>query len=267
MKPEDRELLTPKGKGWMRLNYLKLEDMGIHFFEEKSEWMPQMWRSAAGLAADLSGGTSVPGLFAAGRACGLDPTVYMGGLSLCLCSATGNTAGKTAGKFAASAKSTVMDEELVSEQKRDLYRPLQKNGIMPKEVLREIQKAVFPCDVSILKNEAGLKRAAARLEVIKAELLPQMAAPDTHYLMKLMEVRSILLMSELYVRASLLRTESRAGHYREDYPGRDDAHWLGRLLAGQEAGGIAFRVDPLPIDRYAIKPTRYYSDNFTFPRA
>ncbi|HME43317.1 MAG TPA: FAD-binding protein [Syntrophorhabdales bacterium] len=264
MKPEDRELLTPKGKGWMRLNYLKLEDMGIHFFEEKSEWMPQMWRSAAGLAADLSGGTSVPGLFAAGRACGLDPTVYMGGLSLCLCSATGNTAGETAGRFAASAKSTVMDEELVNEQKRDLYRPVQKNGTMPKEVLREIQKAVFPCDVSILKNEAGLKRAAARLEVIKTELVPQMAAPDAHYLMKLMEVRSILLMSELYVRASLLRKESRAGHYREDYPGRDAAHWLGRLLAGQDADGIAFRVDPLPIDRYAIKPTRYYSDNFRF---
>jgi len=51
-----------------------------------------------------------------------------------------------------------------------------------------------------------------------------------HYLTKLMEVRSILLMSQLYVRASLARTESRAGHFRADYPERNDRKWLSQIL-------------------------------------
>ena len=267
MKPEDRELVTPKGSGWMRLNYLKLKDLGMSFFEDKLEWIAQMRLSVMGLAADVEGNTSVPGLFAAGRALATDPTVYIGGLSLCLCAVTGYTAGESAGRHAASGKSIDMDKDLAREQKQELYGPFQRTGITPKEVLREIQKTIFPHDVSILKNEASLNRALARLDAIRAELAPRMSAPDAHYLMKLMEVRSILLMSELYVRASLIRTESRAGHYREDYPVRDDAKWLGRLVARQEAGGLTFRVDPLPVGRYTIKPTRYYSDNFTFPRA
>jgi succinate dehydrogenase/fumarate reductase flavoprotein subunit len=154
----------------------------------------------------------------------------------------------------------------LAELKASLYKPLGKKGILPKEVLREIQESVFPCDVSILKQHTSLTRALEKLNKIEAELFPHMAAPDPHYLMKLMEVRSIHLMSQLYVRASLMRTESRAGHYREDYPERDDTKWLGQIMARLDRERFSLRFEPLPMDRYRITPTRYYSDNFTFPR-
>jgi succinate dehydrogenase/fumarate reductase flavoprotein subunit len=136
---------------------------------------------------------------------------------------------------------------------------------MPKQVLREIQKVIFPYDVSILKSGPSLKKALSKLETIKENLLPRMGAPDAHYLMKLMEVKSIFLMSELYVRASLMRKESRAGHFREDHPGRDDANWLCQILVSQKREAIDLRSEPLPVERHKIKPTRYYSDNFSFP--
>lgn len=267
MKPEDRELVTPKGGGWMELNYLKLKDLGMSFFEDKLEWIAQMRLSVMGIAADIAGRTSVPGLFAAGRARATDPTVYIGGLSLCLTAVTGYMSGEAAGSYAASQRLTNVDTDTISEQKHQLYKPFKKPGIPPKKVLREIQKVVFPYDVSILKKETSLKKALSQLDRIREELLPRMGALDAHYLMKLMEVRSIFLMSELFVRASLTRTESRAGHYREDYPTRDDAKWLGQILVTQKGGEIDLRVKPLPVDRYKIKPTRYYSDNFNFPPA
>lgn len=53
-----------------------------------------------------------------------------------------------------------------------------------------------------------------------------MRADDPHYLLKLREVRSMAFVSELYLRASLERKESRAGHYREDFPSRDNSRYL-----------------------------------------
>jgi len=81
MKPEDRELVTPKGGGWMELNHIKLRNFGMNFFENKLEWIAQMRLSVMGIKADIQGGTIVPGLFVTGRASATDPTVYIGGLS------------------------------------------------------------------------------------------------------------------------------------------------------------------------------------------
>jgi succinate dehydrogenase/fumarate reductase flavoprotein subunit len=266
MKSEDCELVTPKGGGWMELNYKKLRDLGMNFFENRLEWVAQMRRSVMGIRADIQGQTTVPGLFVTGRARVTDPTVYIGGLSLCLTAVTGYNAGESAGNFARSQKEPQVDESEVEEQKRILYAPLGKMGIPPKEVLREIQEVIFPYDISILKNEKSLKKALDKLERIKEELIPQMGVKDAHYLMKLMEVRSIAYMSELYVRASLMRTESRAGHYREDYPERDDKNWLSWIIASQKGGRFNLRTEPLPIARYRFKATRFYSENFTFPK-
>jgi succinate dehydrogenase / fumarate reductase flavoprotein subunit len=267
IKPDDRELVTPKGSGWMELNYLKLKKLGMSFFEDKIEWIAQTRRSVMGVHADVMGRTCVPGLFVAGRARAVDPTVYIGGLSLCFCPITGAEAGTVAGTYAAAAKSVSVDASWADAHRSQLFAPSGKPGIKPSQVLREIQEAVFPYDVSILKCENGLKRALTRLEHIREERLPLIAAPDAHYLMKLMEVKSIAVMSEIYVRASLERTESRAGHFREDFPARNDADWMCRILVSSSRNRLQFTKDVLPVERYPVKPTRYYSDNFIFPES
>ncbi len=265
IKPDDRELVTPKGSGWMELNYAKLKELGMSFFEDRIEWVAQTRRSAMGLHADLAGRTSVPGLFAAGRARAIDPTVYIGGLSLCYCSVTGAEAGQAAGTYAAEAKRASTDPRWAEAYRSELFAPIGKPGVMPGEVLKEIQQTVFPYDVSILKSGESLKRALAELEHLREERIPAMTASDPHYLMKLMEVKSIAMMSEIYIRASLMRMESRAGHFREDFPKRDDANWLCRILVSSSGDRFRFTKDMLPVERYPVKPSRYYSDNFTFP--
>jgi len=37
------------------------------------------------------------------------------------------------------------------------------------------------------------------------------------------------------------------------------------ILVSQENGDINLRAEPLPLDKYRFKPTRYYSDNFRIP--
>ena len=266
MKPESVEMITPKGKGWMRLNYLKLKDLGLDFFRDKSEWMTQLRYSIMGVHADLEGRTGVPGLFVAGRARATDPSVYSGGLSLMLCAVTGDITGEAAGRFAKLRDLGPLNPRKVAALKKETLAPLGKEGIPPVEVLREVREAVFPYDVCVLKNEKSMKTALGKLAAIKNELFPKMTASEPHYLMKMVEVRGITRLSELFVSASLFRKESRAGHFRVDYPERDDENWLCRVVGREEQGKIRYRKDPLPLKEYRIKATRYYSDNFTYPR-
>ena len=80
----------------------------------------------------------------------------------------------------------------------------------------------------------------------------------------LREVRGMALVSELYLRASLERRESRAGHFREDYPQRaeDGLAWI--LIQRDDDGKMAFSRKRVPLERYRHPITRYYQDNFRF---
>jgi succinate dehydrogenase / fumarate reductase flavoprotein subunit len=266
IKPEDRELMTKPQTGWQMLNYQKLVNLGIDFFTQNTEWMPQVIGSFGGLSPDINGFTNVPGLFGAGRALSMDPGVYMGGFALCLTAVTGHMTGESVADYIITRKPSELDIKEVSSLKNRLYFPLGKAGMTPKQVLRKVQEALFPYDASIIKSEASLKGALAKIERVKEELLPQMTAKDSHYLMKLIEVRAMAFTAELYLRASLMRTETRGGHYREDYPDRDNKNWLKWILISQENDKLSFRTAPVPLDKYKFKPTRYYMDNFIFPR-
>lgn len=179
----------------------------------------------------------------------------------------GHMAGENAARLLQTlpeVKSDLSDAEITARQQA-LFAPLGKEGLTPKEVLTSIQKTVFPYGVSILKNERSLQAALKELERIREEDLPRMVATDPHYLLKLHETRGVAFVSEMYVRASLERKETRAGHYREDYPVRDDSQlaWL-CLRKDADSKPEFFRV-PVPLEKYKHPVTRYYQDNFAFP--
>ena len=255
--------VTKPAAGWQKLNYERLIDLGIDFYKDKTEWVPLLYSPYEGIIVDAKGGTGVPGMFMAGG-WAPDPGVYMGGWMLCRTAVSGHIAGESAAEFARSNRPASIDKAEVEALKNELYSPLGKAGLLPSEVLKKIREVVFPCEVCILKTEASLTRALKEMENIKIDLLPRMVAADTHYLMKLIEVKSIALMTERYLRASLMRTESRAGHYREDYPKRDDNNWLKWIIVTQEGNELRLRTEAVPFERYKFKPTRFYMDNFTF---
>lgn len=265
INPDDLILLRPQN-GWQLMNYEKLCKLGMDLFRDNTEWLPQMTISYGGMEAGIKGTTNVEGLFAAGTARSTEPGVYAGGFALMSTSVTGHLAGEGAAEFLASAapvKSDDVDEDI--DALRDaVYAPLGREGLAPHDVLRKIQTAMFPYDVSILKTESSLTRALDEIVRIREEEIPNMAAADTHYLLKLREIRGMALVSELYLRASLERRESRAGHFREDFPHRseDGLAWI--LIQKGEDGSMNFSRKRVPLERYRHPITRYYQDNFRF---
>ncbi len=68
--------------------------------------------------------------------------------------------------------------------------------------------------------------------------------PRAALLVKLVEARSMALITEMYLKASLMRKESRSGHYREDFPERHgDPAWI-VIRDGHD--GMDLRADPVP---------------------
>jgi succinate dehydrogenase / fumarate reductase flavoprotein subunit len=53
------------------------------------------------------------------------------------------------------------------------------------------------------------------------------------------------------------RTESRGGHFREDYPARDDKHWLRHSLALRADSGVKLDYKPVTMTRYEPMERKY----------
>lgn len=263
LQPGKEAVVLPK-LGWQRINYERLkEDCGIDFFKGKNEWMPQPLCTYAGLNTDMDGASTVPGLYAAGRCRSIDPGVYTGGFALMTTAVTGQIAGEAVTKYVSGLELEEMNAEEVAAYREKIYAPLGKPGINSKEVLRAIQRIAFAYDVCLVKSEKSLTNALHQLETLKEELVPNMSASDPHYLLKLKETEAVVFITEWYIRASLERKESRAGHFREDYPDHKD-EWLKWLVLGHEDGEPKFHTVDVPIERYKIPLEEYYQDNFDY---
>jgi succinate dehydrogenase / fumarate reductase flavoprotein subunit len=265
LAPEDREIMQPRG-GWTGHQFKKLSSMGLNVLETKTEWMPGFHGMMGGaVKTNLQMETTVPGLYIAGRLRSMDPGLYMGGWALSTCAAFGCWAGENAGKYATKTKSSDIDDGQVTNLKQGIYAPLCKNGKEPEEIIQKLQKTIIPYNVTLLKNEKNLKLALKEVEDIRDNQMPLMGARDLHELKKLHEVHAMALTAELILRSSLLRTESRGSHYREDYPYRDE-NWLKWIVLHKENDKVISRTEPVPLNNYKNKPKRFYSDNFNLPK-
>lgn len=145
----------------------------------------------------------------------------------------------------------------VAEMKRlkdAIFAPMaRKKGYLPTEAIRAIQEVVVPVKYNIRRSKDRLEEALSKVANVQ-EKLSELYAEDGHGLGKCNEAKCMVLCAEMGFRAALMRTESRGWHYREDYPNRDDKNWLKWVIVKQEGGKMILFTEPVPIDKYKIKP-------------
>jgi len=86
--------------------------------------------------------------------------------------------------------------------------------------------------VGVRRNEYSLKKALEELRRHQPIFEARLTRREEF------EFANLLICGLLTTEAALLRKESRGGHYREDYPERNDEAWLKHLLFQRELGVV-----------------------------
>lgn len=112
----------------------------------------------------------------------------------------------------------VKEEEIYKDYDHNWVHIPPANGITPAQAKKELQ-AIMWTEVGIIRDQTGLKRAGNKIEHLYNFLC---RGDDT---LSYLEMVNMLITARIIVQAALGRKESRGGHFRSDYPQRDDLHW------------------------------------------
>lgn len=207
--------------------------------------------------------TVFPGLYAAGEcACvSVHGANRLGTNSLLDLVVFGKHAGLKAAEYANQADYPNLpgEAEAGARSQFDTLRngPGKENAF---DISTEMKKVMFE-DVGIYRSGSIMESALDKVLELK-ERFKHVHVTDTGKifnteLLNAWELGNMLDVAELVTVCALNRTESRGGHSREDYPQRDDEHWLKHTLAWKEDGKVQISYKPVVVTKYQPKARVY----------
>jgi succinate dehydrogenase / fumarate reductase flavoprotein subunit len=185
--------------------------------------------------------SSVPGLFAAGEcAAGLHGANRLGGNSLSDLLVFGKRAGEHAALFAkAKTLGSVNRQEVAAAESRALEPFAREGPENPYAVQYTLQDTMQDL-VGIVRQESEMQQALQQIEQLKQRAERAVVAGHREYnngWHTSIDLHNLLTVSEIITRSALERKESRGGHFRDDYPAKDENYATFNIVARKSASG------------------------------
>jgi L-aspartate oxidase len=201
---------------------------GLDLAREPAPVSPAAHYIMGGVRTDLEGRTTLQGLYAAGEvACtGVHGANRLASNSLLEGLVFGARAGSAAARDCVGARvpagTDAPAEESYARAESGAQEDAARAGAAALAVRKRVRRLMWE-RVGILRSRASLQRALAEFGQI--ERAPLRPAP-----------RNSLTVASLIARSALWREESRGGHYRVDFPARDDERWRVHSVIRKDAG-------------------------------
>ncbi len=169
--------------------------------------------------------------------------------------------GKRGGKAMAAYCQQVNFREISTanahlEGESQLNQIRNSNGNERPGVIRKQLQTLMDNDVGVNRTGPGLEQALNTIQEMQ-QRFKNIRIDDKGFkfntdLMEAWELSCLLDLAEVTTYSALARTESRGGHFREDFPNRDDANFLKHTVAWKN-GSLQAKYKPVRITR--IQPT------------
>jgi len=226
-----------------------LEKLGFDIQTDLIEVFPVVHSTTGGIRIDQSCQTRVNGLFAAGQvAFAVGDCLVEGGTGIVDALVWGKRAGEFSAIYSKSTERLEPSESAVEAEIQRIDAPLEKtSGTPPIKFMRRLQRAMWK-GASIVKNEKGLLETLNEINEIQEsihEMCTTIKDGKFNYeLREAVEVKHMLTTSEMIVRSSIMRKESRNRFLRSDYPTQDD-NWLKHIVIEKTPEGMKLSTNPV----------------------
>ena len=245
---------------------LAIKYVGIDPVYEPIPVRPVVHYMMGGIHTDVTGKTSVEGLYAAGEtACvSINGANRLGSNSLTECLVFGARAGRASAEYAQSRVSPSSDPvaALASDEERRLDRVLRNDSGKEKiAAIREGMQSAMEQGTGIYRDEAGMQKTCDALRELR-ERFKDVTVEDKGDIFNTevtaaLELDCMLDIAEAVAHSAVNRKESRGSHTRTDFPKRDDEKYLQHTLASRTPDGPKIEYLPVTITRWAPEERKY----------
>jgi succinate dehydrogenase / fumarate reductase flavoprotein subunit len=241
--------------------------LGIEPYTDPIPIQPTAHYAMGGIPTNVQGEVltnnidTVPGLYAAGEvACvSVHGANRLGTNSLLDINVFGRRAGIAAAEYASRNEFVELPEDpaaLVADQVESLR---ESTGAERVAEIRKALQETMDTNAMVFRTEQTLKQAVEDIAELK-QRFKNVSVQDKGKrfntdLLEAIELGNLLDLAEVLAVSALARTESRGGHYREDYPNRDDVNFMRHTMAYREIGEDG--TESIRLDYKPVVQTRY----------
>ncbi|MFB6552568.1 succinate dehydrogenase flavoprotein subunit [Streptomyces sp. NPDC056405] len=241
--------------------------LGIEPYTDPIPIQPTAHYAMGGIPTNVEGEvlldntTVVPGLYAAGEvACvSVHGANRLGTNSLLDINVFGKRAGIAAAEYAQKATFVELPENPESLVVEQIERLRSATGTERVATLRRELQETMDANVMVFRTEQTIKTAVEKLAELRARYknvsIQDKGRRFNTDLLEAVELGNLLDLAEVMAVSALARKESRGGHYREDFPNRDDVNFMRHTMAYREVGDDG--AESIRLDYKPVVQTRY----------
>ncbi|MEK6543856.1 MAG: FAD-binding protein, partial [Elusimicrobiota bacterium] len=127
-------------------------------------------------------------------------------------------------------------------------------------IRQELTKEMMD-NCGVFRTAQGLQKCLDKIaqlrERIKSAKIFDTGTSFNTDILEAIELKNLIDLAWVTAAGALARQESRGGHYREDFPKRDDAGWLKHTFAKLSNGKIGFDFKPVKIVQFQPQERKY----------
>jgi succinate dehydrogenase / fumarate reductase flavoprotein subunit len=244
--------------------------LGVEPLTQPVPIQPTAHYAMGGIPTDVNGcvvidekNTPLPGLYAAGEvACvSVHGANRLGTNSLVDILVFGRRGGRHALKFIQENDWVPLPAHPDEPARAMVSQVLNSSGKERAADIRDSLQDEMMDKASVFRDTQGLSALREKLRELR-ERYRQVKSEDRGLrynteLLEVIELGCLLDLADVLAESAWAREESRGGHYREDFPKRDDVNWLKHTLAYRTSKGIELRFKPVVITKFQPMERKY----------